>query len=123
LGCRQTHEIPGREDIIINNKRTEKLYREEGLQLLIRSGKKTAASLKFSRLILLHHKPQAGRWHKVQAVDYSDRLRFACNIVDSLINNTRSFQVLDRLYRKKGLPEIKRVGFAVKIIEKWMWRI
>ena len=45
-GYRQMHEILRREGIIINHKRTERLYREEGLQLQIRRRKKTAATLR-----------------------------------------------------------------------------
>jgi hypothetical protein len=40
------HEILRREGIIINHKRTEKLYREECLQLKTRRRKKTTATLR-----------------------------------------------------------------------------
>jgi len=45
-GYRKMHEILRREGIIINHKRTEKLYREEGLLLKKRRRKKTSATLR-----------------------------------------------------------------------------
>ena len=45
-GYRQMHEVLRREGILINHKRTERLYREEGLQLKARKRKKSAATLR-----------------------------------------------------------------------------
>ena len=42
-GYRQMHEVLRREGILINHKRTERLYREERLQIKTRRRKKTAA--------------------------------------------------------------------------------
>ncbi len=63
-GYRKMHEILRREGIIINHKRTEKLYREECLQLKTRRRKKTTATL---RVPLPYPENMNQRW----AMDFS----------------------------------------------------
>jgi len=60
-GYRQMHEVLRREGIHINHKRTERLYREEGLQLKTRKRKKSAATLRVP-LPYPEKKTSAGRW-------------------------------------------------------------
>jgi putative transposase len=58
------HEVLRREGILINHKRTERLYREEKLQIKTRRRKKTAATL---RVLLPYPKGVDQRW----AMDFS----------------------------------------------------
>lgn len=136
-GYRQMHEILRREGIIINHKRTERLYREEGLQLQIRRRKKTAATL---RVPLPYPEQVNQRW----AMDFmSDNLadgrkirllnilevftkESLAMVVDTSINGTRISQVLDRLGWMKGLPEVITVDngpeFTGKVMDSWAYR-
>ena len=131
------HEILRREGIIINHKRTERLYREEGLQLQIRRRKKTAATL---RVPLPYPVQVNQRW----AMDFmSDNLadgrkirllnilevftkESLAMVVDTSINGIRISQVLERLNWMKGLPEVITVDngpeFTGKVLDRWAYR-
>ncbi len=43
FGCRRLHTLLKREDLVINKKRTERIYREEKLTIRVRRRKKGAA--------------------------------------------------------------------------------
>jgi putative transposase len=49
FGCPRIHLLLRREGLVVNHKRTERIYREEGLSLRKRKRKKTAA---MTRVIL-----------------------------------------------------------------------
>jgi putative transposase len=136
-GYRQMHEILRREGIIINHKRTERLYRNEGLQIKSRRRKKTAATL---RVPLPYPEKPNQRW----SMDFmSDNLASGRKIrllnivdvftkespameVDTSINGTRITQVLDRLGWLRGLPEVISVDngpeFSSKVLDNWAYR-
>ena len=135
-GYRQMHEILRREGIPINHKRTERLYREERLQIKTRRRKKTAAQL---RVPMPYPEGMNQRW----AMDFmSDNLadgrRFRllnvldvftkeslAMVVDTSINGKRVSQVLDYLGWMRGLPEVINVDngpeFAGKVLDNWAW--
>ncbi|MFC1856256.1 integrase core domain-containing protein [Thermodesulfobacteriota bacterium] len=48
-GCKMLHAILRREGLVINHKRTERIYREEGLALQIRRRKKRASVMRIER--------------------------------------------------------------------------
>ena len=136
-GYRKMHEILRREGIIINHKRTEKLYREECLQLKTRRRKKTTATL---RVPLPYPENMNQRW----AMDFmSDNLangrkirllnilevftkESLAMVVDTSINGMRVSQVLDQLSWMRGLPEVITVDngpeFAGKVLDSWAYR-
>ena len=43
FGCRRLHVLLKREHLVVNHKRTERIYKEENLSLRIRRRKKTAS--------------------------------------------------------------------------------
>ena len=135
-GYRQMHEILRREGIIINHKRTERLYRDEGLQIKSRRRKNTVATL---RVPLPYPEKPNQRW----SMDFmSDNLASGRKIrllnivdiftkespameVDTSINGTRITQVLDRLGWLRGLPEVISVDngpeFSSKVLDNWAY--
>ena len=59
FGCPRIHLLLQREGLVLNHKRTERMYREEGLSLRKRKRKKTAAR---TRVILPARERPNQRW-------------------------------------------------------------
>ena len=115
-GCRRLHELLRREGVVVNHKKTERLYRKAGLSLRIKKRKKLSAALRISL-------PTPVRSNQIWAMDFvSDSLadcrRFRCLniidlftreclriVVDTSINGTRVAKTLDILKELRGLPE------------------
>ena len=116
FGCRRLHRLLKRENLVINKKRTERIYREEKLQLRVRRRKKRAAQ---ARLEL----PKAERPNQRWAMDFlQDALRDGRRFralpiidtftkecfwieVDTSIGGKRVAQVLSWISAVHGLPE------------------
>ena len=114
-GCKMLHAILRREGLVINHKRTERIYREEGLALAIRRRKKRASVMRIEL-----DKPT--RPNEQWAMDFvSDGLangrrirvltiidvytREALKIVvDTSIGGPRVTRELDGLHYQRGLP-------------------
>jgi len=131
------HEVLRKEGLLINHKRTERLYREERLQIKTRWRKKSAAQL---RVPMPYPEGVNQRW----AMDFmSDNLadgrRFRLlnildvftkeslvMVVDTSINGKHVSQVLDYLGWMRRLPEVINVDngpeFAGKVLDNWAWK-
>ena len=136
-GCPQIHRILKREGLILNHKRTERIYREERLSLRIRKRKKRSSALRIEL-------PKPERANQHLAMDFiSDQLwqgrRFRvltlvdlftreCPVleVDTSIGGMRVAHVLDRLVAMRGVPEVIRVDngpeFTGKALDEWAYR-
>jgi putative transposase len=115
-GCRRLHELLRREGLVINHKKTERLYRQAGLSLRIKKRRKLSAALRLSL-------PTPSKLNQIWAMDFvSDSLancrRFRCLniidlytreclkiVVDTSIGGVRVTKTLDMLKELRGLPE------------------
>lgn len=115
-GCERLHLLVRREGLVVNHKRTERIYREEGLTLRIRRRKKLASQGR-SEL------PKAERINDRWAMDFvSDALSSGRRIrllpimdtytreclrieVDTSIGGARVATVLSQIGAMRGLPD------------------
>jgi putative transposase len=126
-----------REKLVINHKRTEQIYREEGLALRRKKRRKGAAG---ARAVI----PAAVRPNEHWSMDFvSDSIvtgrRFrALTIVDNYtrecpaievdtsLGGARVVNVLERLSETRGLPEVITIDngpeFAGKALDEWAYR-
>jgi putative transposase len=137
FGCPRLHVMLKRDGLVINHKRTERIYREEGLSLRLKKRKKKAAVLRVM-LPLAEHANQrwsmdfaadstlARRGFRVLAIvdDYSREC--PAIEVDSSIPGARVVDVLERLAEIRGLPEVITVDngpeFTGKTLDEWAYR-
>jgi putative transposase len=116
FGCRRLHTLLKREGLVINKKRTERIYREEKLTIRVRRRRKGAAQ---GRIKL----PRANRLNQVWAMDFLhdalhtgrkfkvlpiiDTYTKECFWIeaDTSIGGQRVTQVLTRISAIHGLPE------------------
>ena len=130
-GCRRLHELLRREGLVINHKRTERLYRKAGLSLKIKKRRKLSAALRLSL-------PTPSKPNQLWAMDFvSDSLancrRFRClNIIDlytreclrivveTSISGERVAKTLDKLRELRGLPEAIITDNGSEFISKAM---
>ena len=128
-GCRRLHSILRREGLVQNHKRTERIYRQEGLSIRTKKRKKMTGIL---RLEL----PKAERVNHIWGLDFaSDSLwnarRFRCLCVldvfsrealpikvDTSIPGTSVVKHLERLKETKGLPEMIVVDNGPELTSK-----
>ena len=133
-GCKMLHAILRREGLVINHKRTERIYREEGLALAIRRRKKRASVMRIEL-----DKPT--RPNEQWAMDFvSDclangrRIRVLTiidvhtrealkTVVDTSIGGERVTRELNELHFKRGLPEVIVVDngpeFVSNALDEW----
>ena len=133
-GCKMLHAILRREGLVINHKRTERIYREEGLALAIRRRKKRASVMRIEL-----NKPT--RPNEQWAMDFvSDslangrRIRVLTvidiytrealkTVVDTSIGGERVTRELNELHFKRGLPEVIVVDngpeFVSNALDEW----
>jgi putative transposase len=136
FGCPRIHLMLQREGLVINHKRTERIYRQEGLSLRKRKRKKTAA---MTRVIL----PAAARPNERWSMDFvTDSIvtgrRFRALVivddysrecpaieVDTSLGGHRVVQVLERLAESRGLPEVITLDngpeFTGKALDEWAY--
>lgn len=116
FGCRRLHILLKREGLVVNHKRTERIYREEKLSLRIRRRKKLASQGKIQI-------EKANRSNELWAMDFlhdvlynGRKLRFLPVIdtytkecfmieVDTSISGMRVCTVLSRIAALRGIPE------------------
>ena len=115
-GCQLFHEMMKREGLVINHKRTERIYREEGLSLKIRRRKKRASCARVEiprtekrnelwALDFMHDSLHNGR--KLRILPVIDTYTKECHRieVDRSIGGTRVTSVLSEVSSVHGLPE------------------
>lgn len=137
FGCPRIHLMLRREGIEINHKKTERLYREEGLSLRKRKRKKTAAT---NRIMLPVAEKTNQKWsmdfvtdstvtgRRFRALTIVDDYSRECPAieVDTSLGAGRVIQVLERLAEIRGLPEVITTDngpeFTSKVLDEWAYR-
>ena len=131
------HQKLAQEQLVVNHKRTERIYREEQLSIRRKKRKKTTAILRVQI-------PDAIRPNQYWAMDFmSDalyngrRIRLLTLIdeytreslvieVDTSINGVRVTNVLNRIALVRGLPDIIKVDngpeFISKALDAWAYQ-
>jgi len=126
-----------REGLVINHKRTERLYREEGLALRKKRKRKGAAGV---RVTIPFPKHTNERWsmdfvtdsivtgRRFRALIIVDDYSRECPAieVDTSLGGTRVVGVLDRLAEIRGLPEVitsdNGPEFTGRVLDEWAYR-
>jgi putative transposase len=126
-----------REGLVINHKKVERIYREEGLSLRKRKRKKVAAQ---TRLLLPPTQRPNERWsmdfvsdslatgRRFRALAIVDDFSRECPAieVDTSLGGTRVVEVLERLSEMRGLPEMITVDngpeFTGRALHEWAYR-
>jgi len=136
IGLPMLHDILRREGLVVNHKRTERLYRQQGLAIKLRRRGKRAAG---TRLVL----PAASRPNERWSMDFMqgvlwggrrfrmltviDQFTKECPVieVDTSINGLRVSKVLEWLSMTRGLPESITVDngpeFAGMTLDRWAY--
>ena len=115
-GCQMFHAIAKREGLVVNHKRTERIYKEEGLSLTIRRRRKRAACARVEiprakkrnelwALDFMHDSMGQGR--KLRILPVLDTYTKECHRieVDRSIGGKRVTEVLSEVSSVEGLPE------------------
>jgi putative transposase len=137
FGRPRIHLLLRREGLVVNHKRTERIYREEGLSLRRRKRRKTAA---LARVILPAPTGPNERWsmdfvtdsivtgRRFRALVVVDDYSRECPVieVDTSLGGRRVVGVLEKLAELRGLPEVITIDngpeFAGKVIDEWVYR-
>jgi len=137
FGSPRLHILLKREGLAINHKRTERLYREEGLVLRRKRRRKGAAG---SRVILPSPQRINERWsmdfitdsivtgRRFRALTIVDDYTRECPTIeiDTSLGGRRVVSVLDRLADIRGLPETITIDngpeFAGHALDEWAYR-
>ena len=136
-GCPRLHVLLKREGLAINHKRTERLYREEGLSLRLKKRKKRIAVL---RVVMPPAERPNQRWSMdfvSDALDTGRRFKILTIVdnyskecpameTDTSINGKRVVQALERLSVLRGLPEVITIDngpeFSSKALDEWAYQ-
>jgi putative transposase len=136
-GCRMLHAVLSREELVVNHKRTERIYREEGLSLKLRRRKKRASGIRVALPVPENVNQQwsmdfvsdslctGRRFRSLTIVDDFSRECPAIE-VDTSIGGIRVCRVLDRLAIERGLPEYIKTDngpeFIGKALDEWAYK-
>lgn len=137
IGSPMLHLILKREHLVVNHKRTERIYREEGLALRRKRRRKGAAGArmvipaperpnqKWSMDFVTDSTVTGRRFRALTIVDNYSRESPAIE-VDTSMGGARVVSVLERLAEVRGLPEAITVDngpeFAGKVLDEWAYR-
>lgn len=117
-GCPKLHAVLKREGLVLNHKRTERLYREEKLSL---RGKRKKKKISQKRVPL----PPVERPNERWSMDFIHRESPAIE-VDTSLAGMRVVRVLDRLKETRGLPKAIVVDngpeFSGRVLDDWAYR-
>jgi len=117
FGSPRLHIMLKRENLVINHKRTERIYREEGLSLRRKRRRKGAAGV---RVVMPSPQKPNERWsmdfvtdsivtgRRFRALAIIDDYSRECPAieVDTSLGGARVVNVLERLAATRGLPEV-----------------
>ena len=137
FGSPRLHIMLKRENLVINHKRTERIYREEGLALRRKRRRKGAADVRAVIPAAVRPNEQwsmdfvsdstvTGR--RFRALTIVDNYTHECPAieVDTSLGGSRVVNVLERLSETRGLPEIITIDngpeFAGKALDAWAYR-
>ena len=137
FGCPRLHVMLRREGFMINHKRTERIYRQEGLALSIRRRKKMASLLRTEipkpdyanhiwSMDFMRDNLASGRTIKVlSVVDEWTRKCFRIE-VDTSINGVRVARVLSEIAQMEELPEVIIIDngpeFISNALDAWAYQ-
>lgn len=137
FGSPRLHIMLKRENLVVNHKRTERIYREEGLALRRKRWRKGAAGTrvvipaperpnqKWSMDFVFDSTVTGRRFRALAIVDDYSRECPAIE-VDTSLGGARVVSVLERLADMRGLPEVITVDngpeFAGKALDAWAYR-
>lgn len=137
FGSPRLHILLKREGLVINHKRTERLYREEGLALRKKRKRKGAAR---ARVVLPSPKRTNERWsmdfvtdsivtgRRFRGLVIVDDYSRECPVieVDISLGGRRVVNVLEKLAEIRGLPEVITIDngpeFAGRALDEWAYR-
>jgi len=137
FGSPRLHIMLKREGLVINHKRTERLYREEGLALRRKRRRKRAAG---ARIVIPLPQRTNERWsmdfvtdsivtgRRFRALTIVDDYSRECPAieVDTSLGGRRVVSVLEKLAETRGLPEVITVDngpeFAGQALDEWAYR-
>ncbi len=137
FGSPRLHIMLKREKLVVNHKRTERIYREEGLALRRKRRRKGAAG---ARTVIPAAERPNQKWsmdfvtdstvigRRFRALTIVDDYSRECPAieVDTSMGGTRVVSVLERLEDIRGLPEVITVDngpeFAGKLLDEWAYR-
>jgi putative transposase len=137
FGCPRLHVMLRREGFMINHKRTERIYRQEGLILRIRRRKKMSSLLRTEMakpsypnhiwsMDFMRDSLAGGRTIKVlSVVDEYTRKCFRIE-VDTSINSVRVARILTEVGQMEGLPEVIIIDngpeFIGNALDAWAYK-
>lgn len=137
FGCARLHVILKREGLVVNHKKTERIYREEGLSLRLKKCKKKVAMIRV-KLPEPQHANQrwsmdfasdstcAGRRFRVLVIVDDFSRECPAIEVDTSLGGGRVVNVLQRLVGTRGLPEAITTDngpeFTGKTVDEWTYR-
>ncbi len=137
FGCPRIYRLLRRQGLLINHKKVERIYREEGLSLRKRKRKKAGAQ---NRTILPPVQRPNKRWsmdfvsdslvtgRRFRALAIVDDFSRECPAieVDTSLGGARVVQVLERLAELRGLPEMITLDngpeFTSRALDEWAYR-
>jgi putative transposase len=137
FGSPRLHILLRREGLVVNHKRTERLYREEGLMLRKKRRRKGAAG---ARVVIPFPQRTNERWsmdfvtdsiitgRRFRALAIVDDYSRECPAieVDTSLGGRRVVSVLERLAEVRGLPEVITIDngpeFAGRVLDEWAYR-
>ena len=137
FGSPMLHLILKREHLVVNHKRTERIYKEEGLALKRKRRRKGAAG---ARMIIPAPERPNQKWsmdfvtdstvtgRRFRALTIVDNYSRECPAieVDTSLGGARVVSVLERLAEIRGLPDVITVDngpeFAGKALDEWAYR-
>jgi putative transposase len=137
FGSPRLHIMLKRQNLVINHKRTERIYKEEGLVLRRKRRRKGAAG---ARVVMPAAERPNQMWsmdfvtdslitgRKFRALTIIDNYTRECLAieVDTSLGGRRVIEVLERLEATRGLPEVITVDngpeFAGKALDAWAYR-
>jgi putative transposase len=137
FGSPRLHLMLRREGLVVNHKRTERLYREEGLALRRKRRRKGASGVRVEppmpqrpdekwAMDFVHDSTADGR--RFRALVVMDEYTRECPVieVDRSLGGTRVVRVLDRLAESRCLPETITTDngpeFTGKALDEWACR-
>ena len=137
FGSPRLHVLLKREGLVVNHKRTERIYREEGLTLRRKRRRKSTAG---ARTVIPSPERPNQKWsmdfvadsivtgRRFRALAIVDDYSRECPAieVDTSLGGRRVVGVLERLAEIRGMPEIITVDngpeFAGKALDEWAYR-
>ena len=137
FGSPRLHILLKRERLVVNHKRTERIYHEEGLALRRKRRRKGAAGI---RVIMPTPQMPNERWsmdfvadsivtgRRFRALAIIDDYSRECPVieVDTSLGGRRVVSVLERLAETRGLPDVITMDngpeFAGRALDEWAYR-